>query len=119
MSLILELDNVTFSYRQRHSFFRSTHHTVINKLSFKIYKGDKIGIIGKNGEGKSTLLRIMAGIFSPNSGTVKHYSKKISLLSLQAGFDAELTGWDNALLGCVLNGMPVEKAKSKFYEILL
>ena len=116
-SLILKLDNISFSYRQRHSFFRSNNHKVINQLTLNIYQGDRIGIIGRNGVGKSTLLRIMAGVNSPDEGSVKHYSEHISLLSLQAGFDPQLTGWDNALFGCVLNGMSVKKAKTKLDEI--
>lgn len=115
--VLLELENVTFSYRQRHSFFRSTYHRVVEKLSFTVRQRERVGIIGRNGAGKSTLLRIMAGIYSPDSGVVKHYSQHISLLSLQAGFDSELTGWDNALLGCVFNGMSIEEGRCKLDEI--
>lgn len=115
--LLLELDNVSLAYRNRHSLFRSTNEQVITGVSMKIHAGDRIGIMGKNGAGKSTLLRLMAGVYRPDSGKVINHKARISLLSLQAGFDPELNGWDNAVLNGVMLGMRENAVKARLERI--
>jgi lipopolysaccharide transport system ATP-binding protein len=115
--LLLELDNVHLSYRNRHSLFRSTNQSVVKGVTLQIYAGDRIGIMGKNGAGKSTLLRLMAGIYQPDQGEIVNHGARVSLLSLQAGFDPELNGWDNAVLTGVLLGMSAKQAKSCLSQI--
>jgi len=68
---------------------------VIDGISLDISKGECFGIIGPNGTGKSTLLRLIAGIIPPDSGSVKVTGSLIPLLSLQVGFSSELTAHDN------------------------
>ena len=116
-SPLLELDDVYFHYRQRHSLFRSTDFPVLNGVSLSLSRGQKVGIMGRNGAGKSTLLRLMAGIYKPDKGSVVHSGGKTSLLSLQAGFDQDLNGWDNAILSSVLMGVSLNEAKSRLPEI--
>jgi len=79
--------------------------------------GESLGVIGRNGAGKSTLLRIVAGIYKPNTGKLIRRCKSATLLSLQAGFEPELSGWDNALLSGALMGIPIPKCKSALPQI--
>ena len=70
----------------------------LDDISFKIYQGEKVGIIGYNGAGKSTLLNVISGIYPPDTGFVKTSGKISPLLSLGAGFDMNYTGRKNILL---------------------
>ena len=74
----------------------------VKAVSFKVPKGEIMGIIGKNGSGKSTMLRAIAGIFSPDSGEIDLHGHSISLLSIGVGFKNELSGRENILLSGML-----------------
>lgn len=110
---MLELENVSHSYHTgRKSFDGGTHH-VLNQVSLKLYEGETLGIIGRNGVGKTTLLRLMAGILGPTHGKVRiHPGKTASLLTLGLGFKPELSGRDNAYLSAMLQGSTRKQAKS-------
>lgn len=71
---------------------------VLKGISFELYKGDSLGIIGLNGNGKSTLLKIIAGVLSPSSGSVSLNGSIQSILELGMGFDYELSGRQNSYL---------------------
>ncbi len=78
--------------------------TALQDVSFKLESGDRVGLIGHNGAGKSTMLRTMAGIYTPTHGRVKRTGSVTTVFELGAGLDAELNGYDNirrmgALLG--------------------
>lgn len=90
----------------------------VKDVSFKVKKGEILGIVGKNGSGKSTMLRAIAGIFSPNSGTVELHGNSISLLAIGVGFQKELTGRDNILLSGMLLGFTEEEIKARMEEII-
>ena len=85
----------------------------VKNVSFKLEKGEILGIVGKNGSGKSTLLRAIAGIFSPNSGTIDLHGHSISLLSIGVGFQKELSGRENILLSGLLLGFTEEQIREK------
>ena len=73
-------------------------------VSFEVEQGKILGIIGKNGSGKSTMLRAIAGIFSPDKGKIDLHGNSISLLSIGVGFNKKLTGKENIYLsGTYLN----------------
>ena len=91
---------------------------VLNDISFKIYKGEKIGIIGYNGAGKSTLLSLITGVYGPNTGEVKTYGKISPLLSLGAGFDHNYTGRENIFLNGAVLGYDKKFLESKYDEIV-
>ena len=67
-------------------------------VSFEVEQGKILGIIGKNGSGKSTMLRAIAGIFSPDKGKIDLHGNSISLLSIGVGFNKKLTGRENIFL---------------------
>lgn len=115
--VIISVKNVGLSYSKRRSFFRHDYYEALKDISFDVYHGETLGIIGSNGSGKSTLLKILSGIYMPDKGTIKNYSKKTSLLTLQAGFDNNLSGRDNALLSGMLLGYEKESILSKMDDI--
>ena len=90
----------------------------LNDVSFKIYKGEKVGIIGYNGAGKSTLLKVIAGIFPPDKGHVKTYGKISPLLSLGAGFDQNYSGRKNIILNGAVLGYGRKSLERKMDEII-
>lgn len=90
----------------------------VKGVSFYVREGEILGIIGKNGSGKSTMLNSLAGIFSPDSGTIDLHGHSISLLSIGVGFQKEMTGRENILLSGMLLGFSEEQIKSKEEEII-
>lgn len=112
-SPIMSLQNVGVSYRRRAGMLRWSRFWALNDISFDLYRGETLGVIGRNGVGKSTLLQVMAGIISPDKGTIVRNDCSVSLLSLQVGFIPHLTGRENAVLSGMLLGIhriDIEKA---------
>lgn len=91
---------------------------VLRDISFKVAEGDIVGIIGRNGTGKSTLLKILSRITTPTEGRVVMKGRVASLLEVGTGFHPELTGRENILLNGALLGMGRAEIKSKFDEIV-
>jgi ABC-type polysaccharide/polyol phosphate transport system ATPase subunit len=91
---------------------------VLNDISFEVKKGEMFGIVGRNGIGKTTLLRIIAGIYKPDSGTVKVDGSLIPLLSLGTGFDIELDAKDNIIMYGKILGFSDKEIQQKILEIL-
>ena len=90
----------------------------VKGISFDVEKGEILGVIGKNGSGKSTLLRSIAGVFSPNEGTIDLKNHSVSLLSLGVGFKDTLTGRDNIFLSGMLLGFNEAQIKEKEESII-
>ena len=80
-------------------------HWVLKDVSFKVRKGERVGIIGRNGAGKTTLLQIICGISLPTQGSVNVVGRIAPILALGSGFDHELTGRENALIGGAILGV--------------
>lgn len=90
----------------------------VKGISFYVREGEILGIIGKNGSGKSTTLNALAGIFSPDSGSIDLHGHSISLLSIGVGFIREMTGRENITLSGMLLGFTEEQVKAKEQEII-
>lgn len=90
----------------------------LKDVSFQIYKGEKVGIIGYNGAGKSTLLNVITGIYPPDDGVVTTYGKISPLLSLGAGFDYNFSGRRNIILNGAVLGYDKKFLESKIDEII-
>ena len=90
----------------------------VRGVSFNVPKGQIMGIIGKNGSGKSTMLRAIAGIFAPDSGSIDLHGFSVSLLSIGVGFQKKLTGRENIILSGMLLGFSEEHIKEKMDQII-
>ena len=116
MKPLLTLDKVGMRYPLSSS--PDGWYRVFEAVNFELYPGERVGIVGRNGVGKSTLLRLMARIFAPTSGSVVWAPEtSVSLLSLGLGFRSDLTGRENALLSCLLQGHSKNDAKDLLPEI--
>jgi teichoic acid transport system ATP-binding protein len=93
-------------------------HYALRNLSFDINKGECIGIIGTNGAGKSTILKIITGVLTPTSGEVEIDGRVSALLELGAGFNMEYTGIENVYLNGTMMGFSKEEIDSRLQSIL-
>ncbi|MBO6164945.1 MAG: ABC transporter ATP-binding protein [Eubacterium sp.] len=93
-------------------------HYALRNLSFDIGKGECIGIIGTNGAGKSTILKIITGVLTPTSGEVEIDGRVSALLELGAGFNMEYTGIENVYLNGTMMGFSKEEIDSRLQSIL-
>lgn len=92
--------------------------SALKHISFNVKKGEVVGIIGTNGSGKSTILKIISGALAPTSGEVKVDRRKIQLLTLGTGFDFELTGRENVYLNGAIIGYTKEYIDEKYEDIV-
>lgn len=90
----------------------------LDNVSFDVYKGEVVGIIGTNGSGKSTLLRIVSGALNPTLGKVIVDKKKVQILTLGTGFDMELTARENVYLNGSIIGYSKKFLDDHFSEII-
>lgn len=90
----------------------------LDDISFDLEKGKTLGLIGKNGAGKSTTLKLISGILKPTKGTIITRGNIVPMLELGAGFDLELTGRENIYLNGAILGYSKEYLESKFDEIV-
>ena len=129
----LDVDNLGVKYSlqftkkttMRSTFSRLTKRSkgdksfwALKDVSFKVRQGESVGVIGPNGAGKSTLLLVLAGIIQPSQGEVASYGHISTLLSLQAGFDQDLTGRENIALAGALLGVPHKEMQERTADII-
>lgn len=96
-------------------FYRD--YWVLRDITFEARRGESIGIIGRNGAGKSTLLQIVCGITAPTHGHIEVHGRIAPVLSLGTGFDPELTGRENAVIGGVVLGLKRADVIRRFESI--
>ena len=137
--VVIEFDCVSKSYDRRAPSVRSALRRMFTKvkqrrghagpsdeslfwavrdLSFKVKQGETVGIIGENGAGKSTILKLMDGITSPTYGRVRSQGRIASLIELGAGFNPDLTGRENIMLNGSVLGLSQSEIKRKFEHIV-
>ncbi len=124
--------NVTFSLRKttkvtlkeyllKGLFLTSVNPIVaihaLNNLSFTLQDGERLGVIGHNGAGKTTMLKMLAGVYPPNSGTRIVEGNICSLFDISVGFEGEANGWDNISYRGYLQGETPRSLKKKRQEI--
>tara|TARA_B100000686_G_scaffold89789_1_gene96491 strand:+ start:10525 stop:11139 length:615 start_codon:yes stop_codon:yes gene_type:complete len=97
---------------------RKTSYTALENFNMEIASGEAVGIIGKNGAGKSTILGLLAGVLKATSGQIKVEGRIAPLLELGAGFHPELSGRENILLNGILLGMLKRDIEVKIDEII-
>jgi len=96
----------------------SRQFTALDNISFEINRGETIGIIGPNGSGKSTILKLIAGVMSPNSGKITVNGNVSPLIELGAGFHFELTGRENIYLNGAILGLSHKQIDANFKSIV-
>ena len=130
---MIEVENVTMKFRMSDEPLNSLKEVfttavkgklrfneflALDHVSFALEKGKTLGLIGKNGAGKSTTLKLISGILKPTEGTIRTYGNIIPMLELGAGFDLELTGKENIYLNGAILGYSKEYLESKYDEIV-
>ena len=93
-------------------------HFALNNVNFQVKQGECVGIIGTNGSGKSTILKIITGVLNPTSGAVTVNGRISALLELGAGFNQEYSGMENIYLNGTMNGFSNAEIDAKLQDIL-
>jgi ABC-type polysaccharide/polyol phosphate transport system ATPase subunit len=129
----IKVENVSITYRTayekvptlRTTLMRLGRHEklvreidAVKNVSFEIPQGTVLGIVGMNGAGKSTLVRTIAGILPPTSGRVEVLGRVSTLLALGVGFNRDLSGRENVILGGLAAGLDREHLEEKYDEIV-
>jgi len=105
-----------FASRQRRT--RPSDFWPLRHVSFRVEAGEAIGVVGRNGQGKSTLLKLVAGVLLPDEGTVRVHEGVAPLIEITGGFVDDLTVRDNVYLTAGLHGMTRAQIDSRFDEII-
>lgn len=92
--------------------------TALEHISFKVEKGETLGLIGRNGAGKSTMLKMISGILKPTEGSIICRGNVVPMLELGSGFDMDLTGRENIFLNGAILGYSEDFLKRKYSEIV-
>src|ERR1700730_2337533 len=91
---------------------------VLDGISFDVKKGEMMGVIGKNGQGKTTLLQILCGILKPDSGTVKLSGSTVPFVALGTGFQPDLSAIDNIVMYGLYLGLTKKEIKQRIPAVL-
>jgi ABC-2 type transport system ATP-binding protein len=97
---------------------RSTQFQALNDVSFTIGEGESVAVMGLNGSGKSTTLKLVSGVLEPDEGRVFTRGKVAGLIEVGAGFHPDLTGRENVFLNAAILGMSEKETKARFDEIV-
>lgn len=130
-NIVINVENVTKKYNlyanQSARFFeaigirRKAKHAefkALNGISFDVKRGETVGIVGTNGSGKSTILKIITGVLEPSSGKVDVVGRISALLELGAGFNQEYTGLENVYLNGRMMGIPRKEMEKRVDDII-
>lgn len=126
---ILQVKNISKIYkvyksntdRLKEIFFKKNYHKAFvsnDNISFDLFEGETLGIIGLNGAGKSTILKIIAGVTDPTEGKVIKKGRVTALLELGTGFNKHQTGYENIFLNGTLIGMTHKECQQKAEQII-
>lgn len=118
MNPVLVLDKVGVAYRRGRSLRSGELYWALKDISLELKHGETLGVIGRNGVGKTTLLKVIAGIIAPDRGAIRNAGVSASLLSLQVGFVPLLTGRENAILSGMLLGAPKARIEANMDELV-
>lgn len=130
---MIKVENVTMTYKMSYDkvqsikeyitklFSKGIKHEEFNALKnvcFEVKRGEVVGIIGRNGAGKSTILKVISGILKPTKGSISVSGNIVPMLELGSGFDYELTGRENIFLNGAILGYSKEFLTEKYSEIV-
>lgn len=130
---IIQVNDVTMSFRMNNDRILSLKEfvttalqgklvyndfTALNHVSFDVKKGETLGLVGHNGAGKSTMLKVISGILKPTKGSISVHGNVVPMLELGSGFDMDLTGRENIFLNGAILGYSENFLKSKYDEVV-
>ena len=131
--MVIEVNDVTMRFRMNNDRIMSlkefvttavrgklqyNEFTALDHVSFSVKQGETLGLIGRNGAGKSTMLKVISGILKPTEGTVRTEGNIVPMLELGSGFDFDLTGRENIFLNGAILGYSEAFLKAQYEEIL-
>src|SRR4029453_13888286 len=93
-------------------------HVALRDVSFRVARGETVGVVGQNGSGKSTLLQVIAGTLAPTAGACEVRGRVAALLELGAGFNLEFTGRENVHLSGAILGLSRDELRARYRDIL-
>jgi len=112
------IKNFLFHLPSALNSIKNSRYEALRDISFEVYKGETLGIICRNGAGKSTILGLIAGVLKPSEGRVIVRGQASALLELGAGFHPELTGRENIMLNGVILGLTKAKVLRNLDKII-
>lgn len=112
------IKDLVFHPRRALSLLRGRKYLAIEDITFKIYKGEAVALVGRNGAGKSTSLGLVAGVIKPTLGKITTHGRIASMLELGGGFHPELTGRENIILNATLLGLRRKDVMAKLPKII-
>lgn len=130
---MIEVRNVTMQYRMTNDRVSNLkeylikrlkknlefeYFTALDDVSFSVKKGEVLGLVGHNGAGKSTILKVISGIVKPTKGSVRVCGNVVPMLELGSGFDFDMTGRENIFLNGAILGYSEEFLREKYDEIV-
>lgn len=115
--VVISLQNAGVSFTQHIGILKKRRFWALEDVSLDLYKGETLGVIGRNGAGKTSLLKLMAGILAPDRGQVVNNGYRAALLSLQIGFVPNLTGRENVYLSGMMMGLRRQAIDSRIEKI--
>ena len=133
MEKVIEVNNVTMRFRMMDDrvtsikeyavrlLKREVHYSqfeALKHVSFHVERGEVVGLIGRNGAGKSTILKVISGILLPSEGSVSVKGNVVPMLELGSGFDFDMTGRENIFLNGAILGFSESFLKNRYDEIL-
>ncbi len=134
MNPVIKFENVNKFYPLYHNFIgiknflfnlpkaiktlKHNRFCALKNINIEIYQSETVGIIGRNGAGKSSLLGLIAGVLKPTSGKVSVNGKVVGLLELSAGFHPDLNGYENIILNGILLGLTKKEVLERLDDIM-
>jgi len=98
--------------------FKTQRNKILSNINLDIYKSESIGVLGKNGSGKSSLMKLLAGVYSPDVGQINRYGNNVTNLSMNLTTQPFLSGWDNIIIKGLISGMSRSLISSKIDSIV-
>ncbi|KOP27854.1 ABC transporter ATP-binding protein [Hapalosiphon sp. MRB220] len=120
-SLLYGIQDITFEVlglREKNDIIRPKEFWALKDVNFQLRRGEALGLVGKNGSGKSTILRMIAGLIKPDTGFVEVNGRVAPLIALGAGFNPILTGRENIYANMSILGLSKKEINERFDEVV-
>jgi lipopolysaccharide transport system ATP-binding protein len=115
---VQDLGHELFAQKNNKEALRKDEFWAVNDISFEVARGEVLGLIGHNGAGKTTILRMLNGLIKPDLGRISIKGRMQALIALGAGFNPILTGRENVFVNASILGIPEKEIKRRFDKIV-